>query len=124
MEWNWLIFAGFILRIVWAFTDEQTTFNFTPSGKRQIIKKIFSLLVVVLVWYISFYYHADDKYQDGFQLIMVFGVYITLGWAIDSIFLAFVAFVEQKILGRLKTVKTETEVNTKTVVTETDIKQP
>lgn len=119
MEWNILLLAGFILRIVWALADEQTPFNFTPEGKRNIYKKVFSSLVIMLVWYISYFYHADDKYTDGYQLILVWGAYITIGWAIDSIFLAFVAFIEQKILGRLKTIKTETDIKTVTTVTET-----
>lgn len=103
MEWNFLIWAGFILRIVYHLTNENYPFSFkTPEGKANIGKKLFSFLVICLVYYISFYYHSDDKYQDGYQLIMVWGFYTTLGWAVDSIFLAVVNFVQQKILSRFQ----------------------
>lgn len=101
MEWNFLIWAGFILRILKYILDDSYPYNWKiPEGKANIKKSIWSFFVVGLIYFLAFYYHADDKYQDGWQLVMVWGLYITLGWAIDSIFLAFVNFMQQKILAR------------------------
>lgn len=101
MEWNFVLLIGFIFRIVYHLTNENYPFTFnTPDGKANIKKQIFSTLVVFAVYFGSFYYHADDKYQDGYQLIMLWGIYLAVGWAIDSVFLAFVSFFEQKILNR------------------------
>jgi len=103
MEWNFVLLIGFIFRIVYHLTNESYPFSFnTPAGKANIKKQIFSAMVVLAVYAGSFYYHADDKYQDGYQLIVVWGIYLACGWAIDSVFLAFVSFFEQKILNRLK----------------------
>jgi len=122
MEWNFILLIGFIFRIVYHLTNENYPFSLkTAEGKANIKKQVFSAMVVLSVYWASFYYHADDKYQDGYQLLVFWGVYLACGWAIDSIFLAFVSFFEQKILGRFKTVKTET--NTQTTITETDTKQ-
>ena len=103
MEWNFLILAGFALRIIYHITNEGYPYTFsTPEGKANIFKTVFSCIVTLLVYYLSFYYHTDDKYQDGWQLVLVWGTYLTMGWAVDSIFLAFINFFQQKILSRFK----------------------
>lgn len=101
MEWNFVLLIGFFLRIVYHLTNESYPFSLkTPEGRSNLKKQIFSTLVILAVYFGSFYYHADDKYQDGYQLIVLWGIYLAVGWAIDSVFLAFVTFFEQKILTR------------------------
>ena len=104
MDWNLLIIGGFLLRVIYHLTNERYPFWFnTPEGIANLKKAFFSFIVICLVTYLSYYYHADDKYQDGYQLLVVWGIYVTVGWAIDSIFLAIVSFIEQKILSKFKT---------------------
>jgi hypothetical protein len=103
MNWNILILAGFVLRIAYAIANENYHFTFlTREGRRNIKKKIVSFIFALTAWYLSFFYHADDKITDGWALIVLWGVYITVGWAIDSLWLAFVTFIEQKIKKELE----------------------
>ena len=103
MEWNILIIAGFVLRIAYAIVNENYHFTIdTAKGRLNIKKKIVSLVFALVVWYLSFYYHADDSITDGWRLVVLWAVYITIGWAIDSIWLAFTTFIEQKIRKELQ----------------------
>ncbi len=103
MEWNILILAGFVLRIIYAVANEDYEFTFqSAAGIKNIKKKLVSLIFALIVWYLSFFYHADDNITDGWSLIAMWGIYITLGWAIDSIWIAFTTFTEQKLTKGLK----------------------
>jgi len=103
MEWNILIIAGFVLRIAYAIVNENYHFTFdTAEGRLNIKKKIVSLLFALVVWYLSFFYHADDFITDGWRLVVLWAVYITIGWAIDSLWLALTSFIEQKIMKELQ----------------------
>ena len=103
MEWNILILAGFILRIAYAIVNENYQFTLeTSAGRLNIKKKFVSFVFALVVWYLSFFYHADDAVTDGWRLVILWGIYITLGWAIDSLWLAFTTFIEQKIKKELE----------------------
>jgi len=103
MDWNILILAGFVLRIIYAVANEEYEFSFSsPAGINNIRKKMVSLIFAVIVWYLSFFYHADDMINDGPGLIAMWGIYITIGWAIDSLWIAFTTFIEQKLTKGLK----------------------
>src|SRR4030095_6854594 len=102
MQWNILILAGFVLRIAYAIVNEHYPFDLkSRMGRANIKKKAVSFVFALVVWYLSYFYHADDNITDGFGLIMLWGIYITLGWAIDSIWLAVTTFAEQKIKNSL-----------------------
>jgi len=101
MEWNFLIIVGFILRVIYHLLNEKYPFSSkTAEGWVNIKTTISSALFIGLFYFLSFYYHADDKYQDGWQLVTVWGTYLAIGWAIDSVWQAFINFFTQKILSR------------------------
>lgn len=101
MSWNLLILAGFGLRVLFHITNEAYPFSFkTPEGKSNIKKAVFSFAISCLVTYLAYFIHSDDVISSDKMLIGLWGIYIAIGWAADSIFLAAMKFYEQKILKR------------------------
>ena len=101
MSWNLLILAGFALRVLFHITNEAYPFSVkTPEGKSNIKKAIFSFAISCLVTYLGYFIHSDDMISNDKMLIALWGIYIAIGWAADSIFLAAMKFYEQKILKK------------------------
>jgi len=101
MNFNRLMWIGFILRILYAVVNDNYPFSFgSAKGVINIRKKFVSALMIAVIYYLSFFYHASEVYTDGWQLIVMWGVFITIGWAIDSVWIAFTTFLEQQILRK------------------------
>lgn len=116
MEWNILLFAGLGLRIFYHISSEDYPYNLWnkiptaayddekkkfKEGWKNVKQTMFSFILVLITWFLCYYLHFDDTITDGWKLIGLWVLYVTIGWAIDSIFLFLMDMGEKYIMRKI-----------------------
>src|SRR5574343_187953 len=94
MEANYLIYAGLILRYIYYILNDTYDIVYlkTKLWKSLLMGILFSSVLV----YISFYAHLEGMAEDGLALAFLMLCYVFTGWAVDSVFLSLMKYLEQK----------------------------
>lgn len=102
MELNYFIFVGLILRYLYYWSNSTYSMEYLKTKLYKTI--IFSIIVTITFWYISFYVHFDftEWWQEAFTALGL----VFVGWSVDSVFLSIMKLYESKFN---KIVKEKTE---------------
>lgn len=92
MELNYFIFVGLILRYIYYWSNNTYTMEYLKTTLYKTI--IFSIIVTITFWYISFYVHFNytEWWQEAFSAL----AYVFVGWSFDSVFLSVMKLFNNK----------------------------
>ena len=84
MELNYFIFVGLILRYLYYWSNSTYSMEYFKKTLYKTI--IFSVVVTVVFWYISFsiQFAFTERWQEAFTAIGL----VFVGWSVDSVFLS------------------------------------
>lgn len=102
MELNYFIFIGLVLRYLYYWSNNTYTMDYLKTTLYKTI--VFSIIVTIVFWYISFYVKFDftEWWQEAFTALGL----VFVGWSVDSIFLSLMKLYENKFN---KIIKDKTE---------------
>ena len=87
-DFNIIILFGFLLRVFKYFKDTYFPFNMvSEDGKKNVKKVIFSGIISLFIYWLSFYYHPAPEQMEGLDFIALLLVYFIIGWGADSLLL-------------------------------------
>ena len=100
MEANYLIYAGLLLRYIYYILNDTYDIVYlkTKLWKSLLMGILFSSVLV----YISFYAHLEDTADNPFSMAFLMLSYVFVGWAVDSVFLSLMKYLEQKFNKKLE----------------------
>ena len=100
MEANYLIYGGLFLRYIYYILND--TYDWTYVKTKLWKSLLMGILFSTVLVYISFYAHLETVAQDGIALAFLMLSYVFTGWAVDSVFLSIMKYIEQKFNKKIE----------------------